>query len=293
MYLLQLYYFRTIALLESYSHAAEQLITSQSNLSHAISELEKELKASLFYRKGRNICLTSEGRDFLTYVDKALNEIDNGKVAMNIAADPLLGSVALSFNSYLSPSFIPTMVAKFHSEERFKNIKFSFQEVPTSESVELIRKHTIDIGFGANLNYEDLQYCPICTEKLVVVVPNSERWNGKNTITPSELNGEDFIAYTPSCGIKSQVDKLLSNTKPHIVYEVPADALMVGMAASGLGIAIMPFTAELAYYNVIILEIKCEESIESKLCMFWRKEDDILSAAKSFRDFVRDSVNIS
>ena len=41
-----LYYFDAIAELEHYTRAAEQLHVSQSNLSHAISELEEELGAS-------------------------------------------------------------------------------------------------------------------------------------------------------------------------------------------------------------------------------------------------------
>ena len=43
-----LYYFNTIAELEHYTRAAERLHVSQSNLSHAIKELEEELGAELF-----------------------------------------------------------------------------------------------------------------------------------------------------------------------------------------------------------------------------------------------------
>ena len=43
MNLRQLYYFRTIAEPEHYTQAAEKLYVSQSNLSHAIQEMEEEL----------------------------------------------------------------------------------------------------------------------------------------------------------------------------------------------------------------------------------------------------------
>ena len=46
-----LYYFNTIAEMEHYTRAAERLHVSQSNLSHAIKELEEELGAELFERK--------------------------------------------------------------------------------------------------------------------------------------------------------------------------------------------------------------------------------------------------
>ena len=60
-----LYYFDTIAELEHYTKAAEKLHVSQSNLSHAIKELENEVGAELFERKGRNIKLSKYGEIFL------------------------------------------------------------------------------------------------------------------------------------------------------------------------------------------------------------------------------------
>ena len=61
MNLQQLYYFKTIAELEHYTKASQQLNISQSSLSHSITDLEKELGVSLFIRQGRNVKLTSCG----------------------------------------------------------------------------------------------------------------------------------------------------------------------------------------------------------------------------------------
>ena len=75
MNLRQLYYFRTIAELEHYTQAAEKLYVSQSNLSHAIQEMEEELNVKLFVRKGRNIKLTKYGELFLPYVQKTIETL--------------------------------------------------------------------------------------------------------------------------------------------------------------------------------------------------------------------------
>lgn len=52
MNLQQLYYFKTIAQLEHYTKAAEQLNVSQSRLSHAIGDLEKELAGDIVRPSG-------------------------------------------------------------------------------------------------------------------------------------------------------------------------------------------------------------------------------------------------
>ena len=78
MNLQQLYYFKTIAQLEHYTKAAEQLNVSQSRLSHAIGDLEKELQVTLFVHQGRNVKLTRCGAFLLEYVSQSLDILDRG-----------------------------------------------------------------------------------------------------------------------------------------------------------------------------------------------------------------------
>lgn len=53
MNLSQLYYFRKLAEVKHYTHAAEELFISQPTLSNSISQLERELGIPLFEREGR------------------------------------------------------------------------------------------------------------------------------------------------------------------------------------------------------------------------------------------------
>ena len=95
MNLRQLYYFRTIAELEHYTRAAEKLFVSQSNLSHAIQELEEELNVKLFVRKGRNIKLTKYGELFLPYVQKSIEDLEAGISTIKDYINPNSGTVSM------------------------------------------------------------------------------------------------------------------------------------------------------------------------------------------------------
>ena len=61
MNLQQLYYFRTLAEIRSYTRAAAKLIVTQPSLSHAINDLEGELGVPLFIRDNRHVTLTRYG----------------------------------------------------------------------------------------------------------------------------------------------------------------------------------------------------------------------------------------
>ena len=62
--LYHLRYFVTLAHLEHYTKAAEELMITQPSLSHAIALLGKELGVSLFEKEGRNEVLTKYGKMF-------------------------------------------------------------------------------------------------------------------------------------------------------------------------------------------------------------------------------------
>lgn len=62
MEIFELRYFLGVAEQENIHRASEKLRISPASLSKAIARLEKELSVVLFNRKGRNICLTDQGR---------------------------------------------------------------------------------------------------------------------------------------------------------------------------------------------------------------------------------------
>ena len=64
MNLFHLRYFATLAKLQNYTHAAQQLHITQPSLSNAIHGLEAELGVTLFARQGRHMILTAAGREF-------------------------------------------------------------------------------------------------------------------------------------------------------------------------------------------------------------------------------------
>jgi hypothetical protein len=61
--------FYTVALLGSFSRAAEKLFFTQPAISSQIKELENEYNTTLFERIGRNIRLTEEGKALLPYAE--------------------------------------------------------------------------------------------------------------------------------------------------------------------------------------------------------------------------------
>ena len=112
MNLNQLQYFLTLSKLEHYTQAAKELKITQPSLSHAIAQLEAELGVLLFERKNRSSTLTKEGMQFLSYVEKSLEILDNGIETMaHISRGE--GCIELGFLRTLGLSLIPELASGF------------------------------------------------------------------------------------------------------------------------------------------------------------------------------------
>ena len=64
MNIYNLRYFVTLARIRQYTKAAEELCITQPSLSHAISQMEKELGVKLFEKNGHKITLTQFGEEY-------------------------------------------------------------------------------------------------------------------------------------------------------------------------------------------------------------------------------------
>lgn len=70
----QLSYVVEISSCGSINKAAQKLFLSQSGLSVAVKELEKELGFKIFYRSNRGVSFTTEGREFLGYATSLMEQ---------------------------------------------------------------------------------------------------------------------------------------------------------------------------------------------------------------------------
>lgn len=79
----QLKFFVVCAETKSFSRAAEELFTTQPNVSKVIRSLEAELGFTIFVRKNRGIDLTPKGHYAYEYARKVIEYVH----LMNILAD--------------------------------------------------------------------------------------------------------------------------------------------------------------------------------------------------------------
>lgn len=202
MTLRQIQYIVEVERLGSLSNAAKALFISQSTLSFAIKDLERELGFPLFERTRTGMRPTELGNDFLAKAHNALEAFsaletqmehsDKSRTVLRIAA---VQSSILSCALY---RFLPDY------DRQTVPFKLSYRGGSTGEVVDLISGGEYDLGFvyATERQYEawkqefqsrGIAAQIICTLDLCVIVSAQDAFAGKEQISLSELSDYTYV----------------------------------------------------------------------------------------------------
>lgn len=289
MNLSQLKYFVTLARLEHYTKAAEELEITQPSLSHAMSLLEQELGTKLFQKQGRNVGLTKYGKFFLEYARESLRILELGIEKTQEMTGQTRGVIDLAFIYTLGSEFVPEMVGDFLRLHEELDVQFKFTVGNTVELIQGLKEEKYDVAFCSMIEKESgIEFVPVGIEKLVVVVPKGHPLSGKGQVDLEEAAAYPQVYYTKESGLRPTIDRLFEmvRIRPKIAYEIEEDGAMAGLVAQNFGIAIMPDIPILRNLNVEVLELRSPQ-LKRQIYMATSKENYQTPMVKKFVEYVR------
>jgi DNA-binding transcriptional LysR family regulator len=237
----QLTYFRVTARHEHMGKAAAELGMSDSTLSRSISRLEKRCGAELFDRVGRGLRLNAYGRVLLTHVDRALSELDNGEREIQAMVNGEQTAIGLGFTASLGVQQVPDLVTQFTRSH--PNAHFRLRQASGAVLHDELLDGSIDIALGTN-HYPDpaLEWKPLWREQLVALVPSEHRMARQTQVDLADLAHEPLLTFKSGHTLRRMVEELArgGGFTPNIVFEGDDASTLVGLAAAGFGIALVP-----------------------------------------------------
>lgn len=189
MNLSQLYYFRKLAEVKHYTHAAEELFISQPTLSNSISQLEKELGIPLFKREGRTIKLTRYGAEFYEYATEALNALEKGIALAKEHAGSPTGSIDIGAIYTIQSDYLPALI-KGYREAYGRSVQVNVFQGLTLPLIEDLENDRYELAFTAYVpDKANLTFIPVLTQQLVAVVHRSDKLAWSKNLKLEDLRG--------------------------------------------------------------------------------------------------------
>lgn len=166
----QLLAFERIAREGSFSRAARQLDITQPTISGRIQTLEQELGGPLFVRGGRKLTLTERGENFLSYVQRALEVLNEGIEVARLSETGQHGRITVGTLQALAGGFLAESIVEFHNTH--PQVDFYVRTGHSDQIVEMLYDDLAKLGLISWPSYNpDLAELLHFRERLVLVAP--------------------------------------------------------------------------------------------------------------------------
>ncbi|SFJ36983.1 DNA-binding transcriptional regulator, LysR family [Paenibacillus sp. UNC496MF] len=285
MELLQLHYFLAVARSEHVTEAARRLHVTQSSLSKTIQRLEDDLGVQLFDRIGRRLQLNDYGRRYLRRVERALFELDQGRLELNDLSSPDHGTLELGVTS---ASVLHYILRNFRQKR--PHIQFHVQMLTTQEMIALLERGEVDYCLSSPpIERDDIECRIVFIDPILVAVPRGHRLADRGSVALAELREEWFVGVKAGYGTRDLMDEVCRSVgfAPHYVYEGDEPARLVNLVEAEIGIAFIPSTARNDRAQIKYLQIETHEVVR-EIALLWHKSRYISPAAREFREVVFD-----
>jgi DNA-binding transcriptional LysR family regulator len=290
----QLLTFLTVYELNNYSRTADHLNLTQPAVTARIQKLELELGCKLFFRDGKKILLTREGKALLPFARKILDYINDAKHTIELLKTPTL-------TIGLSPAISVSLVMEVLSLLREKDL-LALDIVEAADSVEvskLVEDGTIDIGLVRDvIPYEDLESKYIFHEKLYFIVGKEHPLATKLEITKDDLRDQTMICYRRESALWRKIDEKLVGVKNLKRIEVGGFAMLLSMVKKNWGFCIVPelILSNNTINDYCIIPFADFDDLSYNITGIYKQEspklDKILLLLQSFESTLKEFKNV-
>lgn len=274
MTLNELRFIVAVAQERNFRRAAEKVFISQPALSLAILKLEDELGIKIFERGKNDVTLTPVGTAIVEQAQRVLEEAEHIRTiaaqGQNQLAAPLRIGIIHSVGPYLLPDLIPALkkVAPHMALEVEENITANLDTLLRNGKLDVI---VIALPFGD----ASILTHPLYDEPFEVVVNSEHRWADRRSIKAPELAQEKVLLLNSGHCFSNQVAEAcpeLSQKNADIQQGTSLETIR-NMVASGLGITVLPASANSARYRSRLLKVVpfAKPVPARRIALAWRK----------------------
>jgi LysR family transcriptional regulator, benzoate and cis,cis-muconate-responsive activator of ben and cat genes len=288
----QLRYFVAVAEDLSFSRAARRIHVSQPPLSRQVLSLERELGVRLLERNNHSVALTAAGAAFLEQARVLLAGLEEAASTARRAAQGEVGSLVLGFGGSAAYAFMPTILRAFRA--RYPAVKVTLDPISLIDQLDALAGRRIDIGFVL-LPFEErsIAYEALMRDRLVAAVPADHELAAARAVRLKDLAAFDFIGFTRSgrFGYHNRMMDicLAAGFAPRIIKETAPMVSVIGLVASGLGIAIVPSMAQRLQISDVRYIPILDRGAQMDFAFAWHREN-ASPVLKAFLGVARETI---
>ncbi|MCH5584418.1 LysR family transcriptional regulator [Shimazuella sp. AN120528] len=291
MELRQLEYFAAVCKEMHFSRAAENLCTTQSNLSQQIKFLENELGVPLFDRIGRRIALTDAGKIVLEQCHLIFERVDYMKGAITDLKRMEGGRLDIGILPGDGDLLFDALLVDFHRTYP----KLSISVTETMDVYEQVVDGTRDLGVTTvPLNPDDrIAVIPLFHEEFALAIQSDHPIAKSKALPFEQLQQLKMVMFGPEHQITKIIHSCCQEKGITIDSPIVSSTLstLLSLIEQGIGASILPrmLLDYLDRDNISAVKL-LQPTPSQDICIIYRKDKFMGQAAKLFIEELKSFV---
>ena len=243
--------FREVAVRGSFSDAAAALDFTQPAVSQHISRLEAALGVRVLERNARGVSLTPAGEVLVRHASALLDAARRAEEAVREAGGLGRPQVRVGAFSSAAAGLLPGATRELRS--RRPDAELTLQVLEDEPALDALLAGRIDVAIVVQSALSPprpragAEYLPISDDELRVAVASDHALATRASVALEELRDEPFLI-TEMAGTCADSNVVLhafreAGFEPNVRFESDDYQALQGMAASGIGVALIPTLA--------------------------------------------------
>ncbi|MFJ9619331.1 LysR family transcriptional regulator [Streptomyces noursei] len=298
MELRQLQYFVAVAEEANFTRAAARLHLAQPGVSAQVRQLERELGQPLLDRSGRSVTLTEVGAAVLPYARAALAAVEGVRETVAEFTGLLRGQVTLGLVSgadAVREAEAVSLLADFH--DAHPQVDIALTEDGSERMLAALQCGELDLALLGTADEEPppgLAFQIVVDQPLVAAVAPDDPLvadadGGRIPLTA--LRDLPLISLPRGTGSRAALERVCADAgfRPRIAFEAAAPKLLAGLAARGLGVAVVPAGAAAGAGGLRTLEFRGARP-RGRIALAWRADGPAGPAARALLERLRGAL---
>lgn len=261
-----------------FGRAAERLHMTQPPLSRLIRGLESDMSAQLFERSTRSVRLTPAGQALVEPARDILMSHRLADSAVQAAGKGEVGHLRLGFTGIATHKLIGRLLKLVRGTH--PGIHLSLQSASFGmPAIDNVADGSVDLVFGYwPFVPQSVDTRVVAQESLVVAMHREHALAGRESVSMSELEGEEFITVPPNPG-STTIERLYELSQaagfnPTVIQVAPDTWTILSLVGAEIGcsvtVASVPKNA--TFPNIAFVPLEDPKG-PFPLLMAWRRDD--------------------
>lgn len=206
-----------------------------------MASLSDTVGVPLTARVGGQVQLTPAGVALAAASGDVLDALAVGVARAIELSNPTQGHIVFGFLRSLGSTLAPELMRGFRAAR--PGIGFTVVQAAHVDLVTKLHDRSIDVALAlVDGDDAEIDAVPVASQPLVLVAPSNHRLARRASVELAELADEPFVGLYPGIAVRDRVDEVCAavGVRPTYVFETDEVEVVRGLAAAGIGIAVLP-----------------------------------------------------